>query len=496
MAKVRIVDTTFRDGQQCLWATRMPGDLILPAAEALDRAGFDAVEFMGAVHFDACVRYLGENPWERARQMKRQMRSTPLQTALRSGCALSFEIQPADINRLWVEVLARNGFARTIGFDGLHDFDNLAESMRHAKHCGMRTTAWLVFSQSPVHTDALYASKAAEIISRADVDELMIQDPSGVLTAERVATLVPAVRRAIGTRPLGLHSHSLIGLAHRCYLEAVRHGVEVLYSSIAPLADGAAPPSTQRLVSNLRHAGHSVEIDVDAVDEVSRHVRRAAAILGRSGGAPMDFDAAHFDHQIPGGVLSNLVAQLELVGLSDRLSEILEECGKVRADLGWPIQVTPFAQFIAVQATLNVTHGERYAVVPDEVKKYALGYYGKLLAPIDGDVLDRILARGSSAIGPAPDELEPALPGLRRRYPNASDEQRLLRHAFASDAVDNALAMHPARPRTVSPQLLALVDGLAARPQVRYTQICYGHLDIRWERVASGTARTSGESRP
>lgn len=466
MADVRIVDTTFRDGQQCLWATRLPGELILPAAGALDRAGFEAVEFMGAVHFDACVRYLGENPWERARAMKRRMRATPLQTALRSGCALSFEIQPADINRLWVELLAANGFTRTIAFDGLHDFDNLSQTLLHAKRCGMRTIAWLVFSESPVHTDALYAAKAREIIERADVDELMIQDTSGILTPERAATLIPAIKAVAGGRALGLHSHSLVGLPQRTYLTAVEHGVEVLYACIAPLADGAAPPSVQRLLRNLRYLGHSVDVDDGAIEEVSRHVRRAAAVLGRRGGAPQDYDAAHFDHQIPGGVLSNLVAQLEQIGLRDRLIDILHECSRVRAELGWPIQVTPFAQFIAVQATLNLVTGERYSVVPDEVKKYALGYFGKLLAPIEPNVLDRIVSRGSAAIAGHPPALEPALPQLRRKYPAASDEERLLRHAFPAAAVDRVLgagAGAGAGMSCATLPLLQLIEGLMAR---------------------------------
>lgn len=488
MASVRIVDTTFRDGQQCLLATRLPGALILPAAEDLDAAGFDAVEFMGAVHFDACVRYLGENPWARARSMARQMRRTPLQTALRSGCALSFEMQPADVNRLWVELLARSGFKRTVAFDGLHDFDNLAETLLHAKRCGMRTIAWLVYSHSPIHTDELYAAKAREIIERADVDELMIQDTSGILTPERATTLVSAVKRECGDRPLGLHSHSLIGLPQRTYLVAVEHGVEVLYAGVAPLADGAAPPSVQTLVRNLRHAGHTVNMDDEAVARIGAHASRALALLGQPGGVPQDFDAAHFDHQIPGGVVSNLKAQLEALGLGHRLPEVLKECGRVRAELGWPIQVTPFAQFIAVQATINLLTGDRYSVVPDEVKKYALGYFGRLLSPVDPNVLDRIIQGGSSAIANRPPELQPALPGLRRKYPNASDEERMLRHAFPQAAVDRALAGHPIRSPARMLPVLDLLQRLLER-RVTSVNIRYECLELRLEkRGAAGQA--------
>ena len=436
MARLKIVDTTLRDGHQCLWATRMPTRMMLPVAETFDRAGFHAIELMGNVHFDACVRYLGENPWERMRAMKRRITRTPLQGFLRSACVLGFELQPMDLNRLWVELLFAHGLERIVAFDGLHDFDNIAEPLRHAKRLGARAIAWLIFSESPVHTDALYARKAREIIARAQVDEIIIQDTSGILTPERAATLIPAVKKEIGGMALGLHSHSLVGLPQRTYLEAVKHGVDCLYTCIAPIADGNAPPAVQRVARNLRHAGFELDIDDGAIDQIARHFEAAARAEGRPFGRVRDFDLAQFDHQIPGGVLSNLVAQLEQAGIGERIEEVLEECGRVRAEFGYPIQVTPFSQLIAVQATLNVLHGERYAVVPDEVKKYALGYFGKPLAPVQGDVLDRIVERGARSIALRPEAPPPAVPRLRAKYPGIGDEERLLRHSFPGDLID------------------------------------------------------------
>lgn len=436
MAQINLVDTTLRDGQQCLWATRMPTSAMLPIAEALDSAGFSAIEVMGAVQFDAAVRYLQENPWERLRQLHARIERTPLQAVIRSSCILGFEPQAEDLNRLWVERLVANGVKKFVAFDGLHDIDNLVPALQHAKSLGAYTTGWLTFSDSPVHTDELYVAKAREFIDKAAVDAVMIEDASGVLTPERVRTLVPRLQKAIGDMSLGLHSHGLVGLPQRTYLAAAELGVDNLYTCIPPVADGNAPPSVVTTARNLRYLGYDVGVDDDAIEEVSTHFRQVARYSGYPEGRPMDFDAASVGHQVPGGVMSNLLAQLRTAGLENKLPAVLEECTRVRADLGWPIQVTPFAQFIGVQATLNIIHGDRYGVVPDEVKKYVLGYYGKLLSPVDGNALDRIIENGSSYIAETPPVPEPVMPMLRKRYPGMDDEERMLRYFFDASIVD------------------------------------------------------------
>lgn len=476
MAKIGIVDTTLRDGHQCLWATRMSTATMLPVAEILDHAGFLSIEVLGAVQVDAAVRYLGENPWERLRLLRQRITATPLQALIRSKCALGFDLQPDDIQRLWIECLVRNGIRRLIAFDGLHDLDNLADGMRHAKRLGAYTTGWLIYSDSPVHTDELYVAKAREFIERCEADALMIEDASGVLTPERVRTLVPALKAALGDVSLGLHSHGLIGLPQRTYLEAARLGVDNLYTCIPPLADGNAPPSVRTTVRNLRHLGFTVDVDDAAVADVAAHFERVAEAEGKPRGQPADFDAAQFDHQIPGGVLSNLAAQLAAAGLADRLDAVLEECGRVRAELGWPIQVTPFAQLIGVQATLNLIAGERYARVPDEVKKYALGYYGRPLAPVDPEALDRIVANGSPAIPLERTPPEPALPRLRKAYPGASDEALLLYHFFPRDLADGALASPGGVAET---PLVDLLREILSRPKMTSVAISKGALRLR-----------------
>ena len=476
--RLTIFDTTLRDGHQCLWATRMPTAMMLPVVETFDRAGFGAIELMGNVHFDACVRYLREDPFERLREVKKRLVRTPVQGFIRSACVLGFDVQPADVNRLWVDVLLRNGTDRLVAFDGLHDFDNTAPHLKYAKENGARTVHWLIFSDSPVHTDEMYAAKAREIVARADVDEIVIQDTSGVLTPERAATLVPALKAAVGDRPLGLHSHCLVGLPQRTYLEAVRHGVDGLYTCVSPVADGNAPPSVQTTARNLRHAGHEPGVDDEAIDAISRHLEAGAALLGKPAGRPRDFDLGQFDHQIPGGVMSNLIVNLEQAGMADRLAEVLEESGRVRAELGWPIMVTPFSQHVAVQAALNVIHGDRYGVVPDEVKKYALGYFGRPLAPVDPDVLDRVVERGSQAIAPEPPPPAPAVERLRARYPGLSDEERFLRHSFAEEICEAALSGPPVAP--LPPILTSSFVGMlkAARDMKHGTQVFVRQGDV------------------
>lgn len=476
MTKIDYIDTTLRDGHQCLWATRMSTPMMLPVVDRMDRAGFAALEIMGAVQFDTCVRYLKENPWERLRILSGRIQRTTRQAIIRSKCALRFELEPDDVSRLWVERLIANGAQRIIAFDGLHDLDNLVDTLRHAKALNAWTEGWLIFSISPLHTDDYYVAKAREFIDRCGVDALMIEDTSGILTPERVRTLVPALKAEIGEMRLGLHTHNLVGLAQRAYVEAAGLGVDNLYTCIAPIADGNAPPAIQTTLRNMRYLGFEDGLDAGLLDEIGGYFEALAVREGKPLGRPQDFDASNFDHQIPGGVLSNLASQLTLAGVGDKLPAVLTECAVIREELGWPIQVTPFSQFIGVQATLNILSGERYRHVPDEVKKYALGYFGKPMAPVDADVLDRIVENGSKKIAlqrPAP---EPALPGLRRQFPDADDELLMLYHSFPDELVDG-MRMAP-RDETdfslLETPVVRLIQALADRPSVRQVHYSKG----------------------
>ena len=488
MKKIDVVDTTLRDAHQCLWATRMSTAMMLPVAGKIDAIGFHAIDFMGMIQFDVCVRYLKEDPWERIRQVRRRITRTPLKAAIRSRSLVGFDMLAEDLNLLWIERLVANGIRQIVAFDALADLDNIVPQLLHAKRLGVRTLGALVFSESPVHPDRLYAEKARELVERAGVSAIMIKDSGGLLTPDRIRTLVPAMRSAVGPEiVIQLHSHCTTGLAPLVYLEAVKAGVDQIDCAIAPLANGPAQPATQTTSRNLRAMGYEVEIDDRLVDEVGEHFHRVALQEGKPLGVPVAYDAFHYEHQVPGGMLTNLRFQLEQAGLQDKFTDVLHEIAQIRRELGWPIMVTPFAQLVATQAVLNVVQGERYKVVPDEVRKYALGYYGKLLAPVEPDVLDRIVENSSPAIPLRPVAPPPAVDDLRAKYPSASDDERLLRYMFAGAQVDDMLAAGPMRTEYVFDKpLTVLLKELARRPKIGYFRVETS--DVRLELVHDGAS--------
>lgn len=460
--EIRVIDTTLRDAHQCLWSTRMRTEHMLPILPTIDQVGFESVDLMGTVQFDVCVRYLHEDPWERVRLVHQAAPHTRFRTLIRSKSIAAFDFLPDDINRLWVERLYANGF-RVIGaFDGLNDVNNIVDSLRLAKQLGAYTFGALSFCESPLHTDEHYAQTAKALIERADVSCIMIKDAGGLLTVDRIRTLVPALRRVVTDRPLELHSHCLTGLAPLVYLEGAKLGCDQLHLSVKPLANGAAQPAVQTVARNLRQIGFEVNIRDDLIDKISAHFADIARREGKPVGVPVEYDHFHYQHQLPGGMLSNFREQLRVAGLSHKFDELLEECARVRSELAWPIMITPFAQFVGTQAVFNVIHGERYAIVPNEVKKYVLGYYGRLLGPVDQNVFDRIVENGAKDIPLEPKPLEPLLPELRRKYPSASDDEILLRVMFAGNQVDEMKRVRanggPARPSSVLEMVKAMVN--------------------------------------
>jgi oxaloacetate decarboxylase alpha subunit len=440
---VGIIDTTLRDAHQCLWATRMTTAMMLPVAERMDRCGFQQIDVAGTIQFDVAVRYLKEDMWQRVRLLRQKITRAPLRALVRSKNLITFDVLPDDIIELWVERLVANGFRVVGAFDGLNDVDNMLTSISVARRLGVRTFGALSYSLSPVHTDELYVKTARELVERGKVDAIMLKDAGGLLTVDRMRTLIPKIKQVIVDVPLELHSHCLTGIAPLAYLEGIQAGADHIHSSIAPLANGAAQPATQSMARNLRALGFRVDIDDALVDEISEHFRRVAEQERKPTGQVLEYDAFHYEHQIPGGMLSNFKSQLKEAGLSHKFDHLLEEVARVRKELGYPIMITPFAQLVGTQAVLNVVHPERYRYVPDEIKKYALGYYGKLLAPIDPEVLDRIVANGSPRIALEPSAPAPGVASLRAQYPSADDDERLLRYMFAGRQVDEMLAVGP-----------------------------------------------------
>lgn len=469
---VRLIDVTLRDAHQCLWATRMTTAMMKEVAPRLDRAGFEAIDLVGGAVFDVCVRYLREDPWERMRILSGWVTETRLIVHTRGQSLFTFEFFPDDIVELAAARFAANGMRYHTPYDALNDTRNLVIPITAARRHGLHTVPGIVYSDSPVHTDDYYVRKARELVE-IGVDGIFIKDPSGLLKPERVASLVPSIKAAIGAVPLQLHTHCLSGLAPYVALQAVAHGVEVVHTATAPLAHGASHPPTQQFVRNCRRRGYDVALDLEPVENAAELLAYIAEREDKPVGTVAEYDEFHYHHQIAGGMTSNLAYQLSTVGLEDRIEEILEEAGRVRADLGYPIVVSPFAQYIVTQAVLNVMAmdrgAERFSTVPDEVRLYVRGGYGEIAGTIDPNLYDRI-AKGAEPVDERPGALvPPAIERLRRsRGPFASDDDLLLA-AFYDDTQYSALkqagAIDTDYPVMATP-LITLIKEIAGRDGV------------------------------
>jgi len=465
MVEVQLVDTSLRDGNQSLWgATGLRTAHILQIAPVMNRVGFRALDFSASTHMGVSVRTHREDPWELIRLTHAAMPDTPLQFIGTGFRFISWERAHPDVMRLVYECLVRAGIGRFVVLDPSHDVEAMLETARVIKHAGgAEVIAALTYTISAVHDDGFYAGIAARAAASPHIDRAYIKDPAGLLTPERARTLIPAVRSRLDGKPLELHAHCTIGLSPLVYLTAPDLGIEVLQVACGALGNGSSLPDAERVVANLRELGHTVVVDERLLARVARYFDRLAAAESRPAGQPRQYDAAFTRHQVAGGVLTTLRRQLAEIGLEDKFETVLEEVSRVRAELGYPIMVTPFPQMVCGQALSNVLRGERYEVVPDQVIRYVLGSFGKPTAPVDPAVLDRIMDRPRArelAAEPPP----PSVAELRQRLPRGiSDEELLLRFAMPAEEVD---AMGPAR-RHYNPDMqpvLRLLRELGSRP--------------------------------
>ncbi|WP_439111712.1 pyruvate carboxylase subunit B [Lentibacter sp.] len=470
---VKFIDVTLRDAHQCLWATRMTTGMMRELAPRLDNAGFEAIDLVGGAVFDVCVRFLREDPWERMRILNRWVTKTPLIIHTRGQCMFTFEFFSDDVVALAAERFAANGMRYHTVYDPLNDTRNLKIPIQSARALGIHTVPGLVYTVSPVHTDAYYAKKAKELVAFG-IDGLFIKDPSGLLTPERVATLVPKLKAAIGDLPLQMHTHCLSGLGPYVALQSVQHGVDVLHTATSTLANAASHPATENMVRDCLRRGYNADLDLAQIAEVAERLAYIAEVEGKPTGAPVEYDEFHYHHQVAGGMISNLKVQLEGVGMASRIEEILEEAGRVRAELGYPIVVSPFAQYIITQSVLNVTARdqgrERYDNVPNEVRLYARGGYGEIAGEIEENLYDKI-TRGAEPIKDRPGALvPPSLDTLRKkRGPFASDDDLLLA-AFYDDSQYSALKAAGSIDTEyglAETPLLTLLKEVAHRPSIK-----------------------------
>jgi oxaloacetate decarboxylase alpha subunit len=469
VADIQLVDTSIRDGNQSLWsATGLTTAHILQIAPIMDRVGFRALDFSSSTHMGVSVRTHQENPWELIRLAHAAAPNTPLQFI---GSGLRFiSWQPAhpDLIQLVYDRLVVAGMSRFVILDPMHDMTAVLRTAGMLRRAGAgETIAALTYTISAVHDDDFYAGLAGQMAACPDIDRVYVKDPAGLLAPERARTLIPAIRARLGAaKPLELHSHCTIGLSPLTCLAAADLGVSALHVACGSLANGTSLPNAQRVVANLRELGHTVDIDDRLLAVVADYFTRLARAESLPAGAPQEYDASFLRHQVAGGVMTTTRRQLTELGLGERFGAVMEEVSQVRAELGYPIMVTPFPQMVCGQALYNVIGAERYANVSDQVIRYVLGRFGRPTAPVDPDVADRILSRPRARelmAEPPP----PAPAELRRRFPaGISDEEFLLRATMPAGEVDAMLAAGPAR-RHYNPDLKPVLDllaGLAARP--------------------------------
>jgi len=480
---IRFVDTTIRDGHQSLWAENMTTGMMLPVAEAMDRAGFDAIELISISHLKKCVRELKEDPWARVKLVSERITRTPLR--LNAGRFSAFDITPRSMYRLFMERMAANGIREARISEEWNELEGWEWKVKVSRDVGINPVPNIIYSVSPKHTDDYFAERTRQAAS-LKVNRLCLKDPGGLLTPERVQTLVPIMFQNANSIPVELHTHCTTGLGPLCCLEAVKLGIKIVNTALPPLADGSSNPSLFNVAKNLRALGYQTLIDEEILKPVSEHFTYIAKREGFPIGAPVEYDYSQYQHQVPGGMISNLRFQLRKVGMESKIDQALEETMRVRAELGYPIMVTPLSQFVGSQAAINVMVGERYKEVTDQIIQYALGYWGKegadLMAPeVKAKILDRPRGKEWSEWQPP----EPSVAEIRKKMnaENVSDEELLLRWNLGVDEIDAMRAAGaPEEYLTARQPLVNLLDALSKRSDYRQIVIQKGEMVLSLNR--------------
>jgi len=477
---IRFVDTTIRDGHQSLWAENMTTGMMLPVAEAMDRAGFDAIELISSSHLKKCVRELKEDPWARVKLVSERITRTPLR--LNAGRFSAFDLTPRSMYRLFMERMAANGIREARISEEWNELEGWQWKVKVARDVGINPVPNIIYSVSPKHSDEYFAERTRQAAS-LQVNRLCLKDPGGLLTPERVQTLVPIMFQNAGGIPIELHTHCTTGLGPLCCLEAVKLGIKIVNTALPPLADGSSNPSLFNVAKNLRALGYKNLIDEEILKPVSDHFTYIAKREGFPIGAPVEYDYSQYQHQVPGGMISNLRYQLRKVGMEHKINQALEETMRVRAELAYPIMVTPLSQFVGSQAAINVIVGERYKEVTDQIIQYALGYWGKEGAELmDPEVKAKILDRPRAKEWAKSQPPEPGIAEIRKKMnaEQVSDEELLLRWNLGVDEIEAMRAAGaPKEYLTARQPLVNLLDALSKKKE--YRQIVVQKGDIRVE---------------
>jgi oxaloacetate decarboxylase alpha subunit len=477
---VRFVDTTFRDGSQSLWASGMRTGMMEAVAELMDDVGFAAIEVpVNGIYLKKFVRDLKEDPWELLRMLGRKMPKT-VKGCMAGGFIMPFEPPPP---RELIELFYRRAVA-TGAFNRAQLTSNTIDQVKRTfpwvipifRELGVQIVLALSYTISPRHTDEYYAQKTRELLAFKP-DAIYVKDQSGLLTVDRVRTLLPGMLQNAAGVPIELHSHCTTGLAPLVYLEALRLGVRTLHTAVPPLAQGSGQPSVLNIVRNARLTGFSASVNEGLIEEVATRLTAIARHERLPIGAPLAYDSAQYVHQVPGGVISNLKHQLAEMRLQDRLPEVLEESVHVRKDLGYPIMITPLSQFVVTQAAINVATGERYKHVIDEVILFAQGAYGEDsgFTVMDQNLKDRLLGTQRASELASRQKPNVTLQDLRAGLGGAgvSDEEFLLRYIMKGDQEIQTMraAGRPKQYLSSALPVARLLEELKKHRSVRYVSL-------------------------
>ena len=405
---VRITDTTLRDGHQSLWATRMRTDDILGIIKTIDSAGYYSLEVWGGATFDVCLRFLREDPWERLKLIKAKAVKTPLQMLLRGQNIVGYKNYSDDLVERFVETAHTNGIDIFRIFDALNDSRNLQAAIRAVKKCGAHAQGTLSYTISPVHTIKKYVGYAKEQCDLG-IDSLCIKDMAGLLSPIKARELVSALVKELDI-PVQIHCHATSGMAIPAYLEGVKAGAEAVDCAIAAMAGYSSQPPIETLEAIFRETEFDLDLDLNALRKVNKYFADLTPKRTKGNGFEPVVDSEILIHQIPGGMISNFRSQLMQQDALEKLPDVLEEVTRVRKDLGYPPLVTPTSQIVGTQAVMNVIADKRYKVVPQEVKNYVKGLYGRPPEPIDPKFIKKILVDEKPIDHRPADDLKDALP--------------------------------------------------------------------------------------
>ena len=415
MAKVGVTETVLRDGHQSLIATRMTTEEMLPILETLDNIGYNALEMWGGATYDACIRFLDEDPWDRLRIIRKKVKNTKLQMLLRGQNLLGYRHYADDVVDEFVDRAVANGIDVIRIFDALNDMRNIERAIQATKKCGAHAQGTMSYTISPIHTNEVFVELAKEI-EQMGADSVCIKDMAGLLDPYNTYKLVKDIKAAISI-PLEIHTHATSGLGSLTYMKAIEAGADMIDTALSPFAEGTSQPPTEPIAFAFKGTEYDLGLDLDLLNEASEYfkpIREKYIANGLMDPKLMGVDINTLKYQVPGGMLSNLVSQLKQANSMDKFEEVLREVPRVREDFGYPPLVTPSSQIVGTQAVLNVVMGERYKMVPKEAKDLVKGMYGKTTIPIKQEVVDKIL-KGEPQVTCRPaDLLEPELDQMKK----------------------------------------------------------------------------------